>query len=79
MTYTYGNSGYGNDGKVNYVPDNKIPQQGKLYNLERNGTEAIGGCTSFKLPYSIKLWWEKTLADLAVHCQAAKVLSTKTL
>ena len=28
MTYTYDNSGHGNDnGKVNYVADNKMPQQ----------------------------------------------------
>ena len=31
------------------------------------------------LPYSTKLWGEKTLVDLAVHCQSAKVLSTKKL
>ena len=31
------------------------------------------------IPYSTKLCREKTLADLAVHCQSAKVLSTKTL
>ena len=31
------------------------------------------------LPYSTKLWREKTLADLAVHCQSTKVLSAKTL
>ena len=31
------------------------------------------------LLYSTKLWQEKTLVDLAVHCQSAKVLSTKKL
>ena len=31
-----------------------------------------------KVPYSTKLWWEKTLADLVVHCQSTKVLSTKS-
>jgi len=31
------------------------------------------------LQYSTKLWWEKTLADLVVHCQSAKVLSAKKL
>ena len=31
------------------------------------------------LPYSTKLWREKTLVDLAVHCQSAKVLSAKKL
>ena len=34
---------------------------------------------SCDIPYSTKLWWEKTLADLAVHCQSAKVLSLKKL
>ena len=27
MTYTYDNSGHGNDGKVKYVANNKMPQQ----------------------------------------------------
>ena len=40
MTYTYDNSGHGNDnGKVNYVAGNKRPQQGsyKTWNgMERN-------------------------------------------
>ena len=31
------------------------------------------------IPYSIKLWQEKTLADLAVHGHPAKVLSAKKL
>ena len=30
---------------------------------------------SLIIPYSTKLWREKTLADLVVHCQSAKVLS----
>ena len=30
MTYTFDNSGHGyDDGKVNYVADNKMPQQGR--------------------------------------------------
>ena len=33
----------------------------------------------YDIPYSTKLWREKTLADLAVHCQSAKVLSAKML
>ena len=36
-------------------------------------------CIATHIPYSTKLWREKTLADLAVHCQSAKVLSAKTL
>ena len=28
-----------------------------------------------RVPYSTKHWWEKTLADLAVDSQSAKVLS----
>ena len=31
------------------------------------------------VPYSTKLWREKTLADLVVYCQSAKVLSAKML
>ena len=34
---------------------------------------------AYLIPYSTKLWREKTLADLAVHGQPAKVLSTKKL
>ena len=34
---------------------------------------------SCDIPYSTKLWREKTLADLAVHCQSTKVLSAKKL
>ena len=34
---------------------------------------------SCDIPYSTKLWQEKALADLAVHCQSAKVLSAKKL
>ena len=34
---------------------------------------------SCDIPYSTKLWREKTLADLVVHCQSAKVLSAKKL
>ena len=34
MTYTYDNSGHGNDdGKVNYVAVNKIPQQMVLHRV----------------------------------------------
>ena len=49
MPYTtYDNSGHGNnDGKVNYVADDKIPQQGKLY--IKPGMELIGARASFKL------------------------------
>ena len=40
MTYTYDNSGHeNNDGNVNYVADNKMPQQGsyKTWNgMEQN-------------------------------------------
>ena len=47
MTYTYDNSGHGNDdGKVNYVADNKMPKQGEAI---KPGTEPIGTCASFKL------------------------------
>ena len=34
MTYTYESSGYGNDnGKVNYVADNNVPQQMAFYGV----------------------------------------------
>ena len=50
VPYTYDKSGHGNDdGKVNYVADNKMPQQGKLHNLEQKGMEAIGTSASLKL------------------------------
>ena len=32
-----------------------------------------------KIPYSTKLWWEKTLVDLAIHYQSTKVLFAKKL
>ena len=35
----------------------------------------VDGC----IPYSTKLWREKTLADLADNHQSAKVLSAKNL
>ena len=34
---------------------------------------------AYSIPYSTKLWQEKTLADLVVHCQSTKVLSAKKL
>ena len=37
------------------------------------------GATSWEILYSTKLWRKKTLVDLVVHCQSARVLSAKML